>query len=221
MFEGDYDKAIAISEVCAMEPCYQPIPPSVIKSKGKKPVDTQGLGFDSTNPPLRIENEVSSSHTKLTTSFCSESKSTKKNSAKLVKNKSESKSQKEKNKVNQPKAKMNKSISKPASMDSDTLIAKLIESRLSEISKEVSFLSNFSKIDQRKLQAESKKFGIGKGSLKQSETNVVNTKKSGKGYLKQQWISKSNDKSSSPSQAESDSSVSPCEPILGWVPKKN
>ena len=130
------------------------------------------------------------------------------------------KSQQAKVKMNQSKVNTNKSKAKPANMDSDSLISKLTESRLSEISKEVSFLSNLSIIDQKKLRAESKKAGIGKGSMKQNEINVVNKRKSGKGYLKQQWISKSNDKSSSCSQAESDS-VSSCEPILGWVPKKN
>ena len=85
----------------------------------------------------------------------------------------------------------------------------------------MSFLSNLSIIDQKKLRAESKKAEIGKGSMKQSESNVVNTRKSGKGYLKQQWTTKLNDKSSSCPQAESESSVSSCEPILGWVPKKN
>ena len=221
VFEGDYDKAIAISEVCAMEPCYQPIPPSVVKNKGKKSVDTQGLGFNESS--VISENEVSLSTSKLTTSSKSTfvPAKTKKNSLNDTKTKSESKNQQQKSKVNQPKAKMNKSISNPDSMDSESLISKLIESRLREISKEVSFLSNFSKIDQKKLQAESGKFGIGKGSLKQSESNVVKTKRSGKGYPKQHWISKSNDKSSSSPKAESDSSVSSCEPILGWVPKKN
>ena len=223
VFEGDYDKAIAISEVCAMEPCYQPIPPPIIKNKGKKKaVDTHGLGFDSEESRTKSEGEVSLNASKLTTP----SKSvfipakTKKNSSNNDKSKSESKSQQTKAKVIQSKVNANKSEAKPTIMDSDSLISKLIESRLSEISKEVSFLSNLSSIDQKKLQAESKKAGISKGIMKQKETNVVNKRKSGKGYLKQQWISRSNDKSSSCSQAESDS-VSSCEPILGWVPKKN
>jgi len=37
VFDGDYDRAIAISEVCAMEPCYQPSSPPKVQTKGKKP----------------------------------------------------------------------------------------------------------------------------------------------------------------------------------------
>jgi hypothetical protein len=111
-------------------------------------------------------------------------------------------------------------ITKTPVSDSNSLISKLIESRLGEISKEVSFLQNLSTIDQNKLQAESKSFGIGK--MKKSEPNVANPQKTdGKGYVKQQWVLKSVEKSSSLSQAESGTPVSLAEPILGWVPKKN
>nr|XP_043638037.1 uncharacterized protein LOC122609041 [Erigeron canadensis] len=50
VFDGDYDRAIAISEVCAMEPCYQPPSPPKVQTKGKsyqpiKLVQKSGIGF--------------------------------------------------------------------------------------------------------------------------------------------------------------------------------
>jgi hypothetical protein len=65
IFDGDYDRAIAIAEVCAMEPCYQPPSPPKVQTKGlnSKPiklVQKSGIGFiDPETVGLTIAESVS------------------------------------------------------------------------------------------------------------------------------------------------------------------
>ena len=113
------------------------------------------------------------------------------------------------------------SCSKPKP-DTDSIIAKLIESRLSNISNEVDFLKSLSEsVDQGKIRSVLKDNGIGKGETEPETLSAVRKKfKSGKGQTKQQGVSKSLIVCSS-SQSESDSKVNSGEPTLKWVPKKN
>jgi gag-polypeptide of LTR copia-type/Zinc knuckle len=249
VFDGDYDKAIAISEVCAMEPCYQPPPPIVVQTKGKKtkPIkitNTNGIGFvepesesltiaesaaqaDSFDKSLNVDLNLS----KMSISKSeSDSLTVKEKNSKKNKRKDSEGSTKEKTKASKtivqkkvPKS-QSESISKTTNLDSDSIISKLIESRLSEISNEVNFLRSISEskcVDKEKLKSELKKVGIGKGYQKKETLDAAKKNfKSGKGQLKQQWVSKSNSSCSSP-QSESGSNVSSGEPILGWVPKRN
>ena len=243
VFDGDYDKAVAISEVCAIEPFYQPPPPVIVQTKGKKTkpikiVDTSGVGFDEPEKPsLTIAESVIESEkpivenpedsldlSKLTISQSeSESKTVKKKSNKRKvfdlssprNNRKISRNEKVVSKI-VSKAK-SEPISKNVKPDTDSILAKLIESRLNNISCEVNLLKSLSEsVDQGKVKNELKKNGIGKGEAK-PETLAVARKnfKSGKGQTKQQWVSKSSKASGSLS------GVTFGEPVLGWVPKKN
>jgi hypothetical protein len=119
------------------------------------------------------------------------------------------------------------SVSKVTSLDSDSEMVKILESKLSEISKEVSFLKSLANpncVNQEKLKSELQKTESDKSQPKQSVKPTESVKrnvKSGKGVPKPQfqWVSKS-DKCSS-SKSESDPKVHSGEPILGWVPKRN
>jgi hypothetical protein len=241
IFEEDYDKAVAISEVCAMEPFYQPTPPTTVKTKSEiKFVKALGVGLGE----LKSESETCEETGSSSSQSVSKDSSDQKKFSKSISNQAKTKgnfskqtkaSKKKETRLSgsETKQALQKGVEKDVSvskselfsknsvLDSDSVIAKLIESRLSEISKEVNFLKTISTskcINQTKLKSEFKKAGIGKGHLKQPVSNERNEVKSGKGYLK--WIAKSDNKSSL-SQSESDSQASSSEPISGWVPKKN
>jgi hypothetical protein len=117
------------------------------------------------------------------------------------------------------------SVSQNTKSDSDKIISNYVESRTGKVSNKGNFLKDISDsklVDQRKLRIESKKSGIGKGFAKE-ETLIVAKKnfKSGKGQIKQQWVSKCDKSQCSTSQSESDPRVSSGEPISRWVPKMN
>ena len=86
------------------------------------------------------------------------------------------------------------SVSKNTKFDSDKMILKYVESINNNVSADNNFLKNVSDpnvVDQRKLRTECKKSGIGKGFAKKETLNVAKKNfKSGKGQIKQQWVSK-------------------------------
>nr|XP_043630023.1 uncharacterized protein LOC122601320 [Erigeron canadensis] len=191
VFDGDYDRAIAISEVCAMEPCYQPPSPPKVQTKGKSSqpirlVQKSGIGFK--DPDVigqTIVEAVSESDKKNKRKVRDHSIPKGKN--KVLKNeKSDSKGN-----VLPTKSVSN---SNHLESDSDKIIVKYVESRKGEISNDNSLLAEVSDpkiVDQSKLRSESKKSGIGKGFVKR-ETLIVAKKnfKSGKGQIRKQWVSK-------------------------------
>nr|XP_043638062.1 uncharacterized protein LOC122609068 [Erigeron canadensis] len=64
VFDGDYDRAIAISEVCAMEPCYQSPSPPKVQTKGKSSqpirlVQKSGIGIKDPDVIGEISNDNS------------------------------------------------------------------------------------------------------------------------------------------------------------------
>jgi len=103
------------------------------------------------------------------------------------------------------------------------MISKYVESRTGEVSNKANFLKNVSDpklVDQRKLRIESKKSGIGKGFAKKGTLIVAKKNfKSGKGQIKQQWVSKCDKSQSSTSQSESDPRVSSGDPSPDGFPK--
>jgi hypothetical protein len=256
IFDGDYDRAIAIAEVCAMEPCYQPPSPPKVQTKGmnSKPiklVQKSGIGFiDPETVGLTIAESVSEidrvidlkpeesldlSKLTITQSVSDSVSKTNKSGSKRNKRKVRDHSvPKEKVKLlkneksgshgNKSQSK-SESVSQNTKSDSDKVISNYVESRTGKVSNKGNFLKDLSEsklVDQRKLRIESKKSGIGKGFAKE-ETLIVAKKnfKSGKGQIKQQWVSKCDKSQCSTSQSESDLRVSSGEPISRWVPKMN
>nr|XP_043619692.1 uncharacterized protein LOC122591492 [Erigeron canadensis] len=92
--------------------------------------------------------------------------------------------------------------------DSDKMISKYVESRKDEISDDKNLLAKVFDpkiVYQSKLRSECKKSGIGKGFAQKETLNVAKKNfKSGKGQIKQQWVSKCDKNVSSVSQSESD-----------------
>nr|XP_043629832.1 uncharacterized protein LOC122601129 [Erigeron canadensis] len=239
IFDGDYDRAIAISEVCAMEPCYQPPSPPKVQTKGKnsKPiilVQKSGIGFNDlekvgqtiakavseSDRVVELKPEETLDLSKLSiTQFVSNSKfksnngESKRNKRKIrdhVVPKEKSKILKNKKSVSNGNVLPTESVSNPNHLksDSDKITSKYVESRKGKISSDTNLLTSVSDsniVDQSKLRSECKKSGIGKGFVQEETLNVARKNfKSGKGQLKQQWVSKCDKNIGYVSQSESD-----------------
>nr|XP_043612557.1 uncharacterized protein LOC122584461 [Erigeron canadensis] len=254
IFDGDYDRAIAISEVCAMEPCYQPPSPPKVQTKGENSkqiilVQKSGNGFNDPEKvgqtiaeavsesdrvvELKPEETLDLSNLSITQSvsnskFKSNNGESKRNKRKIrdhVVLKEKSKILKNKKSLSNGNVLPTESVSNPNHLksDSDKIISKYVESRKGKISNDTNLLTSVSDsniVDQSKLRSECKKSGIGKGLVQEETLNVARKNfKSGKGQVKQQWVSKCDKNIGSVSQSESDPVVSSGEPILRGVPK--
>nr|XP_043630031.1 uncharacterized protein LOC122601330 [Erigeron canadensis] len=211
IFDGEYDRAIAIREVCAMEPCYQPPSPPKIQSKGKnsKPIRVIKLKPEETldMSKLTITQSVSSPKSKTKNNVSKRNKrkirdqSVPKGKSKLLKNEKSG----SKGNVSPTKS---VSSSNHLEFDYDKMISKYVESRKGKISDDKKLLVKVSDpnvVDQSKLRSECKKSGNGKGFAQKETLNVAKKNfKSGKGQIKQQWVSKCDKNVSSVSQSESD-----------------
>nr|XP_043625657.1 uncharacterized protein LOC122597087 [Erigeron canadensis] len=209
IFDGDYDRVIAISEKSGigfndLEKIGQTIGEVASESDRVieiKPEETLDLS------KLSITQSVSNSKSKTNNGVSKKNKrkvrdhSVPKEKNKLLKN------EKSDSKGNVVPTK-SVSSSNDLKFDTDKMIAKYVESRKGKISNDSNLLLSVSDpniVDQSKLRSECKKSGIGKGFAEKETLKIARKNfKFGKGRIKQQWVSKCDKIISSTTQSESD-----------------
>nr|XP_043615903.1 uncharacterized protein LOC122587802 [Erigeron canadensis] len=205
----------------------EPPSPPKVQTKGENSkqiilVQKSGNGF---NDPEKVGQTIAEAVSESDRSNNGESKRNKRKIRDHVVLKEKSKILKNKKSLSNGNVLPTESVSNPNHLksDSDKIISKYVESRKGKISNDTNLLTSVSDsniVDQSKLRSECKKSGIGKGLVQEETLNVARKNfKSGKGQVKQQWVSKCDKNIGSVSQSESDPVVSSGEPILRGVPK--
>jgi archaellum component FlaC len=245
---GDYDAALAYGEISVLEPSYFPENPDdktikkinkMMNQNNKKNNVVKGKPvFKKSSTDLDKEkvymDAVYTGAIPETESF-SQAESSQTNSACQSQNKlcvNESKpnpmskpmisNEKRSQRIKQPKVlKKVKSVSasRPSQSETNKTIAKLVESRLNEISKEVNFLKSLSEVKSSKKSQTKAKNKLKPKKVTQAESSVAQAEKP---IIKQQWIPKPiKQVTQQVLVGELMCDLSSGEPISGWVPDSN